>query len=429
VLGSEPIKHTEMIEMTTRANSRYFAGVFLVLAGSLSLIGCDDAYSTLVQYTLRTDPLAMSDKFGDDQVDPDRPGVFPIMSMSDLSNPVNPMFPFRDKIIANNILRDPTLIDADNKKEMKETLDAWFGTPRSPRVKDALVSLGLENEKLAEGSALYRIHCLHCHGVNGDGRGVTAKWVNPHPRDFRQGLFKFQSVDQVAGGQSGLPPRREDLKRTLVHGVEGTAMPAFNLLDGKKIDALVSYVIHLSIRGQTEFDTIKTGFDSALALDVEDTLPEYMKKIFDITVKKWEKSQTRAIKVRPYPFPEGVDNPEYKESVQRGYHYFMGNEEKAPGAKGLNCVSCHVNFGRQSMYKWDSWGTLAKPNNLTNGIYRGGRRPTDVYYRIHSGINGSNMPAFGVNEKTNPNAVWDLVNFIQVLPYPAMREKLGINID
>lgn len=428
--------------MTTRIfGSRSLAGVLVALAGSFFLIGCDDAYSSLVQYNLRTDPLVLlvGDKFGPDQVDPDRPGVFPIMSPKDLLNPVNPMYPKRDVLFKIGALRDPTLVPTGTsadpinyKKEMKETLDSWFGTPRNPRVKDAPASLGFDNEKLAEGSALYRIHCLHCHGVPGDGRGVTAKWINPHPRDFRQGLFKFQSVDQSTAPS---PPRREDLKRTLLQGIEGTAMPAFNLLDGKKIDNLVSYVMHLSIRGQVEFETIANGFEytsdtNELSYAPDDPIGEYMKTLYDGVLKKWDKAQTKGIKPRTYPtYKDGVEGEEYKASVLRGHAYFIGDDVKAPGAKAFNCVSCHVNYGRQSMFKWDSWGTLVRPNNLTNGIYRGGRRPVDLYYRIHSGINGSGMAAFGVNEKTHPDAVWDLVNFVQVLPYPTMREKLGINID
>jgi hypothetical protein len=33
------------------------------------------------------------------------------------------------------------------------------------------------------------------------------------------------------------------------------------------------------------------------------------------------------------------------------------------------------------------------PRNLRTGIYRGGRRPLDIYYRIHEGIKGVPMPA------------------------------------
>ncbi|MBV8313662.1 MAG: cytochrome c, partial [Planctomycetaceae bacterium] len=44
------------------------------------------------------------------------------------------------------------------------------------------------------GYALYRRHCLHCHGVSGAGDGPTAEFLYPRPRDYRKGLFKFTST-------------------------------------------------------------------------------------------------------------------------------------------------------------------------------------------------------------------------------------------
>ena len=41
---------------------------------------------------------------------------------------------------------------------------------------------------------LYREHCAHCHGITGDGVGPTATFLNPYPRDYRKGQFKFKST-------------------------------------------------------------------------------------------------------------------------------------------------------------------------------------------------------------------------------------------
>ena len=142
---------------------------------------------------------------------------------------------------------------------MDKALESHFGTPANPTVKledtEAIKMLKLDDATLAKGSAAYRIHCIHCHGVPGDGRGPTARWINPHPRDFRQGIFKFQSVDQVQGGTQR-PPLRSDLMRTLRSGIEGTAMPTFNLLKDAELESLISYVIHLSLRGSAERTTL-----------------------------------------------------------------------------------------------------------------------------------------------------------------------------
>ena len=66
--------------------------------------------------------------------------------------------------------------------------------------------------------------------------------------------------------------------------------------------------------------------------------------------------------------------------------------------------------------KPDEWGNPLRPANLNRGIYKGGRRPLDIYWRIAKGITGAQMPSHYpglINEKQ----VWDLVNFVLALPY------------
>ena len=93
---------------------------------------------------------------------------------------------------------------------------------------------------------LYRRHCAHCHGISGDGHGPTAAILNPYPRDYRPGVFKFKSTYTAA------EPTDDDLHRCLHDGVPGTAMPSFALLPPDEVDALVEYVKYLSMRGQME---------------------------------------------------------------------------------------------------------------------------------------------------------------------------------
>ena len=400
-----------------------------------------------MQYTLRTDPVAKSDKFGEERYQSDSPGQLPMFAMKDLTNPSHPMHA-KAKDLVPSVLVDPTTVSDKQRSIMKALLDTWFGTPRNPKVDppaDVTLpeSLKLDTKTLSRGSALYRVHCLHCHGVSGDGHGVTARWVVPHPRDFRQGLFKFQSVDQTSG--ASLPPRREDLRRTILNGVEGTAMPAFNLLAKDQVDELVSYVIHLSLRGKVEYDTFANAFaydanenkallqageleDNASDEEVGGAIAEAMSSFFKKSIENWTAAQAKAIKMKANPVADG-EEAALQISVLRGYNNFIGNvTADTPLAKGFNCVSCHKNFGREATFRWDAWGTLARPNNLTDGIYRGGRRTEDLYHRVHSGINGAGMPPFGGNEAKDA-AVWDLVNFVRVLPYPTMRKACGINID
>src|SRR5205085_2759812 len=81
-----------------------------------------------------------------------------------------------------------------------------------------------------------------------------------------QGIFKFVTAfpdpaqKKKGRGPSG-KPRRDDLVRTVRKGIDGSMMPAFPTLSDAELDDLVSYVIHLSVRGETEFATLATLSD------------------------------------------------------------------------------------------------------------------------------------------------------------------------
>src|SRR3954451_21684984 len=89
--------------------------------------------------------------------------------------------------------------------------------------------------------------------MEGNGRGPTGSCVDPTPRGSRQGIFKYTSSTQ---DQNARKPRREDIRHILDFGVEGTSRPSFNILSDYDREALVSYVIHLSLRGQVEYMTM-----------------------------------------------------------------------------------------------------------------------------------------------------------------------------
>src|SRR5262249_20389206 len=99
------------------------------------------------------------------------------------------------------------------------------------------------------------------------------------------------------------------------------------------------------------------------------------------------------------------------ESILRGWKMFRDTGD-------AGCIGCHKDYGRQAALFFDSWGTIGRPTDLTTGVYRGGRRRIDLYWRIYSGVNGSNMPAFGpllasddYKNKEKRDGIWDLVNF------------------
>ena len=74
-----------------------------------------------------------------------------------------------------------------------------------------------------DGAALYQQRCASCHGRNGRGDGEYAGLLNPRPRDFTSGRFKFRSTD------IGKLPTDDDLARSIADGLHGTSMPAEKL--------------------------------------------------------------------------------------------------------------------------------------------------------------------------------------------------------
>jgi mono/diheme cytochrome c family protein len=377
------------------------------LLGLLLLSGCDtERYPEDMTYPVRSDllvvtaPTAIVNR-------PDPPGAWPA-TLKEVGLPTDEGGPGGAKL-------DPSKLSAEDRHQFQTNLLKLFGTPANPKVGDpngelqqSLDDLQLGAAALQEGSRLYRRHCLHCHGMPGDGHGPTAPWVNPHPRDYRQGQFKFIS----SRGGNERKPRREDLLRTLRQGIDGTAMPPFGLLSDNELNALASYVIHLSLRGQTEFDAmatlLKEGKDSLEGGSIAEDLPARLA----IYVGRWKDAEGNIIQPSGTP-PAATDQA----SVERGYQLFRTGE--------ASCISCHKDYGRAYEFRYDVWGTLVRPADLTRGVYRGGRRPIDLFWRVHSGIVPAAMPAFG---KTDANAavgltdqqIWDVVNFVQALPYPQM---------
>jgi mono/diheme cytochrome c family protein len=289
---------------------------------------------------------------------------------------------------------DPATVPADARAALDRFLTDAFGPPVAP--KDVSPALKLTAAHLAEGAKLYKRHCLDCHNLNGDGRGArSGTTLIPPPRDYRQGAFKF-----VTSGEGG-KPRRADLLRTLYAGLKGTAMPAFSLLQEGERDLLAGYVTYLSIRGQVEFESLR-ALGAGEANDPEARL----KRI----VGEWE-----AAEAAPAPPGEPDDGepgtPTFEAAVRRGHALFTAKADNA-------CVSCHGDYGRKPVLRYEVWGTVAKPANLVEPNRKGGAAAADAYARVRFGIAAVGMPAHAPPTYTDRD-VWDLVRFVTAAPYPA----------
>lgn len=306
--------------------------------------------------------------------------------------------------------------------------------PSVPAAGDAIVTGS--GEILKSGRGLYQRHCSHCHGTSGDGNGPTAQYLYPRPRDYRHGIFKFTTTNDQSKAS------REDLKRILKQGIPGTYMPSFLLLSDQDIHTLVEYVRFLAMRGEFERRLVNelSGDFSVKAVqgrvkggenraDIVKELGEFLKTDFpdavtttgDGLAEAWTAADTEEAKV----IPSIARIPDSPESRRKGRELYL--------SKALNCADCHGIYGQgngpqTTIYEknpvtnelypepglHDVWDNVNQPRNLTYGIYRGGRRPLDLFSRIHAGIKGSRMPSF----KNVPHEdIWHIVNYVLSLPF------------
>ena len=320
----------------------------------------------------------------------------------------------------------PGQVPLDKQQQLADILTAAFGTPDAPYVFPE-TGFDLAKLKLAAGPTyseqggtrhgLFRRHCAHCHGITGDGAGPTAGFLRPYPRDFRRGVFKFTSTGPAQ------KPTIEDLKKTLKHGIPGTAMPSFVLLPEVEIDALVEYVRYLSTRGQVEDSLL-------LYIDNEEDLPETRDAVLDevmLVVNLWKQAKDNVVVPDVKVLPPRDNSEALAASIARGRTLFRD-------AKTAQCIKCHgptgLGDGNDESGLFDDWNKVKdpahperwalprqelRPRNLRLGVYHGGRSPADLYRRIFAGIKGTPMPAAG--KVLKPAQIWDLVNYVRQLPY------------
>lgn len=323
---------------------------------------------------------------------------------------------------------DPALLAA-----LERALERCLGTPGAPRYRvlsewraagfdpncwpDAeLVSDAAERPPLAESAELFRARCARCHGISGGGDGPMARRLRTRPRDYRHGTFKRKPLERSER------PRLVDLVETLMTGIPGTAMPAWQArLSRAEIEGLAEYVRLLAIRGETERMAL-------LDLEAGEPFDEgIVREAYALAVERWRNAGSP---IDPGPPPGATPA-----RVAHGAELF-----RSP--MGAGCVRCHGPEGHgngtaalapdprtgEPVPLRDEWGNPIRPRDLVCATIRFGDTPQDLYRRIHAGIAGTPMPAHagawvsepdGERHPLGPDDIWDLVLFVRSLREPA----------
>ncbi|MDP6589088.1 MAG: c-type cytochrome [Alphaproteobacteria bacterium] len=213
------------------------------------------------------------------------------------------------------------------------------------------------------GEALYFQRCVGCHGDEGDGLGPAAERLNPPPRDFTLGQYKFKTT-----GFDDIVPNDADLTRMISDGMPGTAMPGWSdVLSDQDILDLTAYIkIFAALDEEEPSDQVDYGSQIA-------TSPE---------------------------------------SIATGRELFLKDDR---------CAECHGQSGRGDAVKKlkDDNGERTWPRNLTKPwTFRASNDAKDIFTRISVGIPGTQMPSFAdpvSKKKLTIEERWHVANYVASL--------------
>ena len=215
------------------------------------------------------------------------------------------------------------------------------------------------------GKALYIRYCIFCHGPQGDGRGESAPYLDPKPRDFTKAVFKCRSTP------SGTLPLDSDLYSTISRGIHASGMPSWKPLLPQERANLVAY--------------IKT-FSAAFQEEQPGT-----------------------------PVAAAAEPPSSAESIKRGAALFQS----------MNCWSCHGKDGRghgpSAASLTDDRGYPVVPFDFTSGRqFKCGDSDQDMFRVLVTGLDGTPMPSFA--SALTADQRWDVVHYIRTLNNPKQHE-------
>lgn len=243
------------------------------------------------------------------------------------------------------------------------------------------------NPSAARGRGIYVKWCIGCHGEEGRGDGAAAAMLDPLPRDFQSGRFKFRSTP------SGELPTQDDLVRTITRGLKGSSMPAFSLLPESERRDVSEYVIHVALTGRARKIVRSLIEDDGLTMDR--IRAEHLPAIREGLEERRRRAQP--IGIPPEPANDAA-------SIARGKDLYASM-----------CLSCHgptgVGDGPSAYALRDVRDAQIRPRDFTTGVLRGGDAPQDLFRRMKTGLDGTPMPAFGNTDQE----LWDIVHFVTTL--------------
>ncbi len=170
----------------------------------------------------------------------------PLLSVTSLPEPYNKLETWTGKTLTVVVSTEEMRGLVAYIQKLGTNRGAWREVFEPQNLSASVMAIPQTDDQVARGKEVYERRCVGCHGVKGDGNGPAATFLNPRPRDFTIGSFKFRTTP------SGSLPTDGDLYRTLTRGVRWTAMPTWHEIPEKDRIAVIAFIKTLSSRWKEE---------------------------------------------------------------------------------------------------------------------------------------------------------------------------------
>jgi cytochrome c oxidase cbb3-type subunit I/II len=262
----------------------------------------------------------------------------PVLEIESLPEPYDKPDTWKGKMLTVIVPRDELRGLVAYTQKLGANRGAWREAFEPQTLAVSVMSVPQTEAHVERGRVVYARRCAGCHGVKGDGNGPLATFLDPRPRNFTLGSFKFRTTPSGSLATDG------DLYRTLTRGVRWTAMPTWHELPEKDRIAAIAYLKTFSTRWK-------------------DDKPE----------------PPVVIGEPPKPTPE---------LLARGKTLYAR----------AKCGECHGDGGKGDGPSADQLRDDSKfpirPTDFTRGQFKGGGDVRDVYRTMTTGLDGTPMPSF-----------------------------------
>ena len=237
---------------------------------------------------------------------------------------------------------------------------------------------------LNDGKTTYTEYCMPCHGVNGDGKGTSAKGLQVPPRNFILGQYKFGQV------VSGELPHDEDFYKILKQGLTGTAMLPWKELSDIQMFNLVQYIKTFApekwVGAEKKLGDVITLTKDPFGDAHKESAIQKGKEVYHAVAQCWTCHRVYVSKNEFSEISQKINGKPVTEFDPDMYHVKLQPNE----------------YGYSSM-----------PPEFTYDSVRSAKTVEEIYLRLNAGVGGTSMPSW--KGTLQDDEIWAVAHYVKSL--------------